>query len=81
MEAALRSGLQAGSQLEQQIMQFLNICIRQSRDFVAFLNMVSTQSTAVMDNPVAVTVVDHIRRESEYYIEIITAVMQLEQRA
>jgi acyl-CoA synthetase (AMP-forming)/AMP-acid ligase II len=80
MEAALRSGLTAGSQLEQQIMQFLNICIRQSRDFIAFLNTISTQSEAVGDNPAATTVVDHIRRESEYYVEIITAVMQFEQR-
>jgi len=80
-EAALRSDFQPGSQLEQQTMQFLNICVRQSRDFVAFLNMISTQSAAVRDNPIGATVVDHIRRESEYYIEIITAVMQFEQRS
>lgn len=80
MEAALRSGLTAGSQLEQQIIQFLSICIRQSRDFIAFLNMISTQSKAIRDNAAATTVVNHIRRESEYYIEIIAAVMQMEQR-
>lgn len=81
MEAALMSGLQPGSQLERQIMQFLNLCVRQSRDFIAFLNMISAQSAAVRDNPVAATVIEHIRRESEYYVEIITAVMQFEQRA
>ncbi len=76
IEAVIRSGSYISPQLEQQIVQFINFCIRQSQDFIIFLNLISSKSTAIRDNPVATTVVDHIRRESEYFIGIATVAMQ-----
>jgi hypothetical protein len=76
MEAVARAGSYLSPRLQQQIMQFINLCIRQSEDFVAFLNLISSRSTAIQGNPVAPTVIDHIRRESEYFIGIATVAMQ-----
>lgn len=76
VEAVIRSGSHISPQLERQIMQFINFCIRQSQDFVMFLNLISSESTAIRNNPIATTVVNHIRRESEYFIGIATIAMQ-----
>lgn len=76
VEAVIRSGSHISPQLQRQIMQFINFCIRQSQDFVMFLNLISSESTAIRDNPIATTVVNHIRRESEYFIGIATIAMQ-----
>lgn len=76
MEAVVRSGSYIGPQLQQQIMQFINLCIRQSQEFISFLNLISSRSSAIQGNPVAITVIDHIRRESEYFIGIVTIAMQ-----
>ena len=80
MEAIIRSGGQISPELQQEIMQFINFCVCQSQEFVQFLNLMSAQSPAIRDNPVATTVVDHIRRESEYFIGIGMVAMQREQR-
>lgn len=45
-----------------------------------FLNTITSNSTAIRDNPVAITVVDHIRRESEYFIGIAMVAIQMEQQ-
>lgn len=77
VEAVIRSGSCISPQLQQQIMQFIDFCIRQSQDFVILLNAISSKSSAVRDNPVATTVVNHIRRESEYFMGIAKAAMQM----
>lgn len=77
VEAVVRAGSYISPQLQQQIVQFINFCMRQSQEFIVFLNLISSQSSAVRENPVATTVVDHIRRESEYFIGITTTAMQM----
>lgn len=79
MEALLRSGSCISPQLSRQIMEFINFCLYQSQEFVQFLNLISSGSAAIRNNPVALVVVDHIRRESEYFIGIAIAVIQMEQ--
>jgi len=79
MEAVIRSGSCISPQLQQQIMQFINFCICQSQEFIQFLNLISSRSAAIRDNPVVLVVIDHIRRESEYFIGIAIAVIQMEQ--
>lgn len=79
MEAVIRSGSCISPQLQQQIMQFINFCICQSQEFVQFLNLISSRSAVIRDNPVVLVVIDHIRRESEYFIGIAIAVIQMEQ--
>lgn len=76
MEAVMRAGAFISPQLQQQIIQFINLCIRQSQDFISFLNLIYSNSSAIRDSPVATTVVDHIRRESEYFIGIVISAMQ-----
>ncbi len=72
VEAVNRSVSYISPELQQQIMQFIDFCMRQSQEFVMFLNMISSQSPTIKDNIVATTVVNHIRRESEYFIGIAT---------
>lgn len=80
VEAVIRSGSYISPQLHQQIIQFINFCICQSQNFIMFLNTIASKSTAIRDNPVAITVVDHIRRESEYFIGIAMVAIQMEQQ-
>ncbi len=76
LEAVNRADSYISPQLQQQIMQFINFCIRQSQEFITLLNLISSRSSAVQGNPVAATVIDHIRRESEYFIGIAIIAMQ-----
>lgn len=78
MEAVIRSGSCISPQLHQQILGFINFCICQSQEFIQFLNLISSRSAAIRNNPVALVVIDHIRRESEYFIGIAMAVLQME---
>lgn len=45
--------------------------LRQSREFIRQLQLIQEQSAAVHAMPLAPTVLAHIRRESEYFIEVI----------
>ncbi|NLU53406.1 MAG: hypothetical protein GXX10_11170 [Clostridiaceae bacterium] len=45
-------------------------------NFVNFLNQLIAESEAVKNNDIAIVVTDHIRRESEYFIGIVTAAMR-----
>lgn len=76
MEAVIRSGSCLSPQLHQQILGFINFCICQSQEFIRLLNLLAAGSAAIRDNPVALVVIDHIRRESEYFIGIALAVLQ-----
>ena len=80
METVIRAGSCISPELQQQIMQFINFCICQSQEFIQFLNLLSSTSSAILNNPVATTVIDHIRRESEYFIGISLVLMQMEEK-
>lgn len=77
MEAVIRSGSSISPQLRQQIMGFINFSICQSQGFIQFLNLLSSGSTAIRNNPVASVVIDHIRRESEYFTGIAIVITQM----
>jgi len=76
VEAVIRSKGAIAPVLLQEIRQFILFSINQSMSFVSFLNQLVAESEAVENNPVAVVVINHIRRESEYLIGIITAALQ-----
>ncbi|NLT95189.1 MAG: DUF2935 domain-containing protein [Clostridia bacterium] len=59
--------------LMQNIRKFVILAVNQSCSFVTFLNRLTAQSEAVRSNDIAVIVINHIRRESEYFIGIISA--------
>ncbi len=60
-------------EINEEIMQIIKIAIMQSQVFVDFLNTMLKESTAVGNNPIANVVINHIRRESDYYIGVVKA--------
>jgi len=54
----------------QQVLELIHFCLQQSQQFVLFLNQLAEQSKPIKDNPIAIVVLNHIRRESEYFIGI-----------
>lgn len=75
IETVIRAGCVINPVLEQQILQLICFCIEQSQQFIQFLNTLATESKAVSRNPVALTVIAHIRRESEYFIGIAQTIL------
>lgn len=57
----------------QSIISVINIALAQSQVFIDFLGLLLRESDAVKNNPAAVEVINHIRRESEYFIGIVKA--------
>lgn len=73
MEAAVNCHNTMSPEMTQDIVNIINLAIRQSQVFIDFLGMLLRESEAVKNNPAAVVVINHIRRESEYFIGIVTA--------
>lgn len=74
IETVIRAG-SVDPALEQQIKNFIRFSLEQSQQFILFLNELSAKSEAVRNNPVALTVINHIRRESEYFIGIAQTIL------
>lgn len=60
-----------------EIMNLVCFALEQSRQFVQLLNQLGLESQALKSNPTAITVLNHIRRESEYFIGIAEALLQV----
>ena len=73
MEGAVNCHNTLSPEMQQNIINIINLSIRQSQVFIDFLSMLLRDSQAVLNNPAAVAVLNHIRRESEYFIGIVTA--------
>lgn len=73
METAVNCHNVMSPEMTQDIVNIINLAIRQSQVFINFLSMLLRDSDAVKNNPTAVVVFNHIRRESEYFIGIVTA--------
>ncbi len=76
IEAVIRSKGAISPALCKKIKQFAVFARNQSLGFVAFLDRLIAESNAVSSNEVAVVVINHIRRESEYFIGIIAAALK-----
>lgn len=70
IESVVRSGNYISQALYQQVMELVSFCLKQSLDFIKLCQQIKTQSAAVAGNPIAKTVLDHIIRESEYFVGI-----------
>jgi len=75
IEAVARSGKPLSPQFYNQVLQLVQFAMQQSRQFIALLNQLGTESQALKQNPTAIVVLNHIRRESEYFIGITQAFM------
>lgn len=76
IEAVIRSHGAISPVLRENIKCFTMFAVNQSLSFVAFLNRLNAESTAIRNNDIAVVVINHIRRESEYFVGIGTAALQ-----
>lgn len=62
-------------QLHRDVMQIVHYCLDQSMKFIQLIRQIKVHSAAARDNPVAGTVLDHIIRESEYFIGIARVIL------
>jgi hypothetical protein len=75
IELVVRSGNHVSPEVNQQIMELVRFSKEQSEQFILLLNNLGANSTAIKNNPTAITVLNHIRRESEYFIGIASSVL------
>ncbi len=70
IETLVRSGNNINPQFYNQVMKLVEFAADQSKHFIILLNQLGTESQALKNNPTAIAVLNHIRRESEYFIGI-----------
>jgi hypothetical protein len=57
------------------VMELVQFAMKQSEQFILLLNQLGTESQALKHNQTAIVVLNHIRRESEYFIGITKALL------
>ncbi|WP_044895100.1 DUF2935 domain-containing protein [Bacillus alveayuensis] len=70
IESVIRAGYYIPGQLYRQVLQLVSYCLQQSLDFIKLCQQIKTKSAAVSKNPTAKVVLNHIIRESEYFVGI-----------
>lgn len=70
IESIVRSGTYVPDQLYGQVYQLIRYCLEQSLLFVKLCEQIKASSAAIQSNPTAKVVLNHIIRESEYFIGI-----------
>lgn len=75
IESVIRSGYQVSDQLYQQVLKLVSFCLEQSLSFIKLCEQIRDHSAAVSGNPTAKVVLNHIIRESEYFVGIAQALL------
>ncbi|MBM7713133.1 hypothetical protein JOC94_000099 [Bacillus thermophilus] len=75
IESVVRSGYYIPVQLYQQVLQLVTFCLEESERFIELCRQIKNDSAVVANNQTAVVVLDHIIRESEYFIGIARALL------
>ena len=75
IETIIRSKGDIGPDMQQQIMELIRFAICQSQQFILLLNQILAESAAAQNNSAVSVVVNHIRRESEYFIGIAQTIL------
>ncbi|MFC0298552.1 DUF2935 domain-containing protein [Geobacillus jurassicus] len=70
IESVVRASQYVPAQLHQQALHFVSYCLQQSLQFIELCRQIKSRSKAVSQNPTAKVVLDHIIRESEYFVGI-----------
>ncbi|MBD0383546.1 Fe-Mn family superoxide dismutase [Paenibacillus sedimenti] len=78
IEAVIRSNEKVSHELWRNVEALLQTSTAQSREFVKQLFSMLEQSVAVRSVPTAPTVVQHIIRESEYFLGILQAILTVQ---
>jgi hypothetical protein len=77
-ETVIRSQAQLNPAITEHIMEFLHYALQESEQFTNFLRNLLTASDVVSNNMVAQVVINHIIRESEYFIGITQTILYQE---
>ena len=75
IESVIRTGATMSEQLYQQVIQLVSFCLQQSLSFIQLCEQIKTNSPTVSRNPTAKVVLNHIIRESEYFVGIAQALL------
>lgn len=70
LETFVRAGNGLSPMYYQQLNELVQHCLQESQSFVLFLNELAAESEPIKSNQTAIVVLNHIRRESEYFIGI-----------
>lgn len=62
-------------QLYHEVKQLVAFCLEESKKFIELCRQIKTHSAVAKDNPVAQSILDHIIRESEYFIGIARVIL------
>ena len=76
LESVVRSGGTIGEDICQKIVELVNECVEQSKSFVEFLLELLKNSKAVHHSTASQVVVNHMMRESQYFIGIDQLILQ-----
>jgi hypothetical protein len=79
IETVVRGGQELNQQFYAQVIQLVQFAAEQSKQFIKLLNQLGTESQALKQNATAIVVLNHIRRESEYFIGITNALLYKQQ--
>lgn len=63
------------AQLQTDVIQLVRFCLDESMKFIELCRHIKANSAIAVDNPVAQTILDHIIRESEYFIGIARVIL------
>jgi hypothetical protein len=75
IETVIRSKDYISNSLFQQVLQLVSFCLQQSLEFIKLCEQIKNKSAAVSGNPTAKVVLDHIIRESEYFVGIAQTIL------
>lgn len=70
IESIVRSPYYIPDQLYNSVLKLVDFCLHQSLAFIKLCQQIKNNSEAVSNNPTAKVVLDHIIRESEYFVGI-----------
>lgn len=75
IETTIRTGGAYSPSLYQQVLQLVAHCLRESEQFIQFCNRMMQESAVIRNSMIAVTIMKHIIRESEYFIGIAQTIL------
>lgn len=74
IETVIRSKSQVNQAMQKHIMDFIHYAIQESENFIQFLNELKSKEL-VKNNQIYTVVINHIIRESEYFIGIAQTIL------
>lgn len=75
IETVIRSGKMVSPTVYQDILQLVRFCLHQSEQFIKLCRQIRDHSQVIQGNSTAKVVINHIIRESEYFIGIAQTIL------